>query len=323
MSEILPGCTSVEAFLDNSHEENLVTMTTSVNEECKPIFKWDSPYSWTYKGNLAGKSMIKQAVKSHGGRVDGVLRFSIMWSEGKSNDDSDLDAHCIEPDGNRIYFGDQRSYTTGGNLDVDIQTPSSYKRQGKPVVENITFPNLGKMKDGKYAFLVRQYHGRDSGGFTAEIEYNGEIHEYTYPKRVVGDISVAVVTLKGGEFSIEHSIDSSTSSRKVYNLDTKKFHKVDLVCLSPNHWGKNNTGNKHYFFMLENCVAEGSIRSFHSENLEPELAKHRKVLEVLGATNMVTLPKEQLSGLGFNATVKDEVILRLKGSFKRVVKVKF
>jgi len=31
----------------------------------------------------------------------------------------------------------------------------------------------------------------------------------------------------------------------------------------------------------------------------------------------------QLAGLGFNATVKDEVILRLKGNFKRVIKVKF
>lgn len=29
-------------------------MTTSKETEVKSLFKWDNPYSWTYKGNLAG-----------------------------------------------------------------------------------------------------------------------------------------------------------------------------------------------------------------------------------------------------------------------------
>jgi hypothetical protein len=109
----------------------------------------------------------------------------------------------------------------------------------------------------------------------------------------------------------------------VYGLETKQFHKVNLMCLSPNHWGENKSGNKHYMFMLDGCKTPADIRSFHNENLIPELAAHRKVLEVLGAVNMIEPSDEQLSGLGFNSTVRDEVILKLAGTHKRMIKVKF
>lgn len=75
--------------------------------------------------------------------------------------------------------------------------------------------------------------------------------------------------------------------------------------------------------MLEGCKTDSKLRGFHNENLKPELAEHRKVLEVLGATNMVEPAEEQLSGLGFNSTVRDELIVRLSGNFKRMLKIKF
>lgn len=67
MTSILPTCTSVEALLLNQHEGNMMTLTTSSGNEGKPIFKWDNNYSWSYNGNLAGKSQIKEEVKSKGG----------------------------------------------------------------------------------------------------------------------------------------------------------------------------------------------------------------------------------------------------------------
>ena len=322
MKDILPSCTLVEAWLTNKHVNNMVSLTTSSREDSKRIFKWDNNYSWTYNGNIAGKSQIKEAVKSQGGKVDGVLRFSIMWSEG-DNDDSDLDAHCIEPDGNRIYFANHHSYRTKGDLDIDIRNPLWHKRNGKEVVENITYPSLNTMIDGEYKFHVNQYHARNSRGFKAEIEVNGELYSYEYNQPVSGDINVARVTLKNGQFSINHSLRETSVSREIYGLDSNNFHKVNLVCLSPNHWGENNIGNKHYFFMLEGCKSPTSIRSFHNENLNGDLLQHRKVMEVLGATRMIESSNEQLSGLGFNSTVKDELIVRLSGNFKRVVKIKF
>lgn len=325
MKDILPGCTSVEAFFENRLEGNLVNMTTSNDEDCKQMFKWNNPYSWTYKGNLAGKSMIKEAVKSQGGIVDGVLNFRLAWNKEGGTDHSDLDAWAQQP--NRTKIGFSTDYRKGrspgrspmsGQLDVDNTNP-----QGKLAVENITWNDLSKMQDGVYKLWVNQYSANNSQGFQAEIEFNGEIHEYTYNQPVRGNVEVAEVTLSNGEFTIKHLLPSTSSSKEIYGLETQQFHKVNLMCLSPNHWGENNTGNKHYFFMLDGCKADTPLRSFHSENLEPELAQHRKVLEVLGAVNMLEPTDNQLAGLGFNATVKDEVILRLKGNFKRVIKVKF
>lgn len=320
MSDILPNCTSVEAFLQNDHENNFVSLTTSNNEDSKKIFKWDNNYSWTFNGNLAGKSQIKEEVKSKGGKVDGVLRFSMMWADG-NGDNSDLDLHCIEPNNNEIYFGRKVSQFTGGNLDVDITQPG-----GKLAVENITYPSLSKMIDGRYRLFIRQYSARSSKGFKAEIEFNSELYSYTYDKPVSGDVQIAEVTLNNGVFSIVHKLPATDGigvTKEIYGLESNQFHKVNLVCLSPNHWGNQNIGNKHYFFFLEGAKCPTSIRSFHNENLIPELAQHRKVLECLSATNMIEPTGKQLSGLGYNATVSDSLIVRLQGTHKRILKIRF
>ena len=321
MKDILPTCTSVEAFLANSHQGNMVSLTTANDPDSKPIFKWPNNYSWTFSGNLAGKSQIKEAVKSEGGKVDGALRFSIMWNED-GKDILDFDAHAKEPSGTEIYFGSYKKPSKtvmSGQLDVDMIRPH------KMGIENITWSDKAKMKEGVYRLWIRNYDGGPNKGFKAEIEFEGEAYTYEYGA-VSGrnDVQIAEVTLKNGSFTIKHLIPESTvSSKEIYGLETNQFHKVNLVCLSPNHWGENNVGNKHYFFMLEGCKSPVSIRSFHNENLLSELAAHRKVLEVLGTMNMIEPASKQLSGLGFNATVKDELILRLQGSHKRVVKIKF
>jgi len=325
MKDILPSCTSVEAFLTNNHEGNLVSLTTANDKASKPIFKWPNNYSWTFNGNLAGKSQIKQAVKVAGGNVDGILRFSMIWNEERGTDNSDLDAWCEQPNGERIGFSTGFRRDRGntfssmkGQLDLDNTNPG-----GRMAVENIYFVDAKYMKDGIYRFWVNQYSARNSKGFKAEIEINGEIYSYEYNNPVKGNVSVAEVTLKNGAFEIKHLLPESYSSKEIYGLTTEQFHKVNLVCLSPNHWEPSSVGNKHYFFMLDKCKNPEDIRSFHAENLIPELAEHRKVLEVLGNTTMIKPGDKQLSGLGFNATVRDEVVLRLQGSHKRVIKVKF
>ena len=75
--------------------------------------------------------------------------------------------------------------------------------------------------------------------------------------------------------------------------------------------------------MLDKCTCPTSIRSFHVENLIPELVQHRKVLEVLGNTTMIEPIDKQLSGLGFNATVREELIVKVQGTHKRILKIKF
>lgn len=325
MKDILPGCSSIEAFLTNGHAGNMVSLTTA-GTDSKPIFKWSNNYSWTFNGNLAGKSQIKEAVKDAGGNVEGVLNFRLAWNDEGQNDSSDLDAWAMEPNGIRIgyntgYRKDRYNQRSGmsGQLDVDNTNPA-----GKMAVENITWISKSRMQEGVYKLWVNQFSARNSKGFKAEIEFDGETYSYEYNKPVTGNIHVAEVTLHGGQFTIKHLLpESAASSKEIYGLETNQFHKVNLVCLSPNHWGDNNVGNKHYLFMLLGCKSPIAIRSFHNENLLPELAQHRKVLEVLGTTNMIASTDKQLSGLGFNATVRDELIVKLQGTHKRTIKIRF
>lgn len=319
MKDVLPSCSSIDAYIRNSHEGNLVAITTTSNGSSKPIFKWGNNYSWTFSGNLAGKSQIKETVKSKGGIVDGVLRFSIMWAEG-DGDNSDLDAHCVEPGGNRICFSKPRSFT-GGNLDIDITDPRNQMPKG--AVENITYPSLSKMPDGIYNLVVHQYSARNSKGFKAEVEFDNEIYSYEYTNDVRGYVPVAEVTLNDDLFSIIHKLPESNSSRELWGLETNKFHRVSLACLSPNHWLDNKVGNLHYFFMLNGCKSDVPVRGFHNENLIPELLKHKKVMEVLGSSSMLEPSDYQLGGIGFNSTVRDELIVKCDGSFKRTIKIKF
>lgn len=307
MSEVVPNSTSLELYLENKFEGNLVNMTTTVDVESKPIFKYSNNYSITYNGGLAGKSQIKEAVKTAGGKVDGLLRFSIMWADG-NEDNSDLDAHCKESAGNEIYYVNKRSYTTSGNLDVDIQRPN-----GKLAVENITYPSLKGMKDGSYFdFYVNQFANRNSKGFEAEIEFEGQTYHYVYNQNVNGKVNVTRVTYKDGKFNIVHHLpcNSINVSKNLWGLESNNFHKVNLFCLSPNHWDDNKVGNKHYLFMLENCINPDKVRSFHNEDFKQELLEHRKVLDILGAKCLVESVSNQLAGVGFNATVKEEFVVK-------------
>lgn len=326
MSDILPTCTSVEAFLTNKQDGNFASLTTTKNNTSKPIFKWSNNYSWTFNGNLAGKSLIKEAVESRGGKTDGVVNIRLAFP----NTESDYDLHVIEPNGNHIYYPNRRvTQKSSGRLDLDAQGADGMFPPEKRV-ENVIYTDANKMPKGRYLVYVNNYSNRDNNaGFIIEIEINGDVTTFNYDKHIPNskDVRVCNINLdKNGEFTIEPLLplsSSNTLSREIYGLETNQFHKVNLICVSPNHWGDNKVGNKHYFFMLDKCKTEDSIRSFHAENLIPELAQHRKVLEVLGNTTMIEPSEKQLSGLGFNSTIKDELIVKLQGSFKRVIKIKF
>jgi hypothetical protein len=336
MSDILPSCTSVEAFVENRFERNFVALTTANIVGSKPMFKWSNNFSRTYNGNLAGRSQLAEMVETRGGRVDGVFRFTHSWNKLERNE-SLMDLHVFMPGnrhrsdtsphntygvGRRVGWNKRRDISSGGVQDVDYvrQAPKNYIP-----VENITFPSLSKMPDGDYICKIHNYNFRQSGGKgQAEIAFAGEIFQYEYPATThLQWLTVAVVTLKDGVFSIVHHLPETNSSRSVWGIDTNRFRKVNLVCTSPNHWGENKTGNKDYLFMLDGCASDTALRSFHSEDFNSELTTHRKVLEPLGASNMLAPADIQLAGLGFNATVKDSVIVKCSGSFKRTLKINF
>jgi hypothetical protein len=327
MKDILPTCTSVEAFLKNSYAGNMVSLTTTKNEESKPIFKWTNNYSWTFNGNLAGKSQIKDAVKSRGGNTEGVVRISLAFP----NTTDDYDLHLIEPNRNHISFSNVRVIqSSSGVLDLDAQGIDGHQPAEKRV-ENIVYTDKNKIQKGIHRVVVNNYSRRGlHTPFELEIEIEGEVTVLKLKKGISSDqLDVVTINFDGANFIVAASsemeiIDSKTISKEIYGLETNQFHKVNLICLSPNHWGSNNVGNKHYMFMLDDCKTPVSIRGFHNENLNSELAEHRKVMEILGSTNMIDPNNDkQLSGIGFNATVRDELLVKLGGTHKRMLKIKF
>lgn len=338
MKEILPNCTAIEAFFEKRLDGNLVVLTNSKNSEAKIPFKWNNHFSWTYNGNLAGKSQLTKMVEAKGGRTDGVFRFTHSWNELEPNQ-SLMDLHVFMPDckipknfekgpnvfGRRVGWNNRTDTLSGGKQDVDYtnQAPKGYVP-----VENITFPDLSKMPEGVYTCMIHNWNFRQTGGRgKAEIAFQGNLFQYEYPATKDQEwVTIAEVTLKKGVFSIEHKLPLVEEvSKEIWGLQTNQFHKVNLVSLSPNYWGENNVGHKHYLFMINDCKTKDDVRSFHNENLNQELLEIRKTLEVLGTNLLITPEKneKQLAGLGFNATVKDEVILKISGSFKRTIKVKF
>ena len=327
VEKVLPTAKEVEVFVENKHEKNFVSLIAPENPDSKTMFKWSNGLSWAYTGNITD-SDIRQNVKNAGGSVDGVLRFSIMWNEDQ-NDNSDLDAHCIEPNGHEIYFSSDRKprkSKLGGQLDIDITQPMD-QMPGKPAVENITWQNKLKMMPGVYKFFVHQFASRGSKGFKAEIEFDGEIYSFEYNNPVRGDVDVAEVIMdKNGNFTIKEKLfgHSATSSREAWGVKTNQFTPVSVISYSPNYFDEQNgIGNKHLFFFLNGCVNPEQPNGFFVEYLKTELVPHRKVFEALGAKCSVTDVDDQLSGVGFSLTQRNELIVKVKGATERIIKIKF
>jgi len=318
VSDVLPKVSEMDVYLENGHAGNMMSLIAPTNEDSKSMLKWENNFSWTYSGNITDS--MKERVKAAGGKVDGELRFSIQWNQDDLSLD-DLDAHCIEPGGNRIFFSRKKNPSTTGNLDVDIVNPTGV------AVENITWSNRKRMERGVYEFKVHCYSSRRAkSGFTAEIEFDGEVHsfEYASPLRQGEYINVAEVTFDGTGFKLKERLRSTTSSREIWGLASNDFHPVSIMTLSPNYWdGQKGIGHRHFFFMLESCKNPETPSGFFVEFLDDRLRDHRKVFEALSGKMRVEDSDDQLSGLGFSATKRSHVVVRVKGSFERMLKVKF
>jgi hypothetical protein len=305
----------VHVLLENHHLPNMVTLLTTQHPEAKIMFKWDNPFSWAYTGGITDS--IKERVKAAGGRVDGEIRISLSWSNY-----DDLDLHVIEPGGNHIYFGGRINPVTGGNLDVDMNAGGG---RSKTPVENITWPGAQKMREGRYVVKVNNFAKREAEaqGFTVQIECRGEVYDLSFPSNsAVNKEIVQFDYTRANGLKMVGDVQSNLATKEKWNLKTNRFHKVKRVMTSPNMWNKPE-GNKHAFFILENCASDEPTRPFFNEFLKEELTPHRRFFEILGSKLLVSPTTHQVAGLGFSETQRNHIFVRVRTNFERTIKVNF
>lgn len=314
--DVLPTATSIEALVENRHTGNFVSLVAPVYADAPNMLKWDNNFSWSYNGEVTDS--IKERVKTAGGNVDGFLRISLAWNNG-----DDLDLHMRTPNGNHMYYGSR--HHAGAYLDLDMNGMDKYDDQNP--VENIIFANEATAQEGIYKVWVNQFSRRSAErvGFTVQLDHKGEQYDFNHPREHRnGDVDVVTFrySRKGGIEIIE-SMPHTKQSKEVWGVATEQFQKVSVVMNSPNHWDGQATGNKHYFFMLDGAVQPGTTRGFYNEYLRGELNDHRKVFEHLGGKMKVPASTDQLSGLGFSDTQRNELTVKVTGAFTRTLKVIF
>ncbi len=323
IKDIMPTITSMEVMLENKHAENMVSLIAPEISGGTSLFKWGNNFSWAYTGNLTDS--MKENVKAAGGNVEGVLRFSIQWNDSRAlTNENDFDAHCFEPKGTHIYYGNKRyKHPSSGMLDTDFIHPCD----GQVAVENIIYTAKSSMPVGEYDFRVHVCSHRGfNTGFSAEIEFDGVIHSFEYRAscRQSESISIARVTLdKAGNFTIKQALSSQMANKTIWNLQTNQFYPVTICMLSPNYWDSNQIGNKHWFFMLKDCKNPQTPSGFFNEFLPEHLDKHKRVFAALGNEMRVKASDDQLSGLGFSSTKRASVVVKVTGSFTRMLKIMF
>ncbi len=315
VSKILPNSKEVSILVENRHIPNFVTLTAPENPDAGQLFKWNNNFAWVYNGSVADS--IKEKVKASGGNVQGFLRVSLHWFNL-----DDLDLHIVEPQGREIYYYCRRG-TTGGMLDVDMNVSSPVR----DAVENIIWTDESQLKrhPGTYQVYINNFTRRENVdvGFEVEIEVAGELFTFSYNKGVINNVHVATIEVKSnGKIEIVPNKQvkggSTIKSKNEWGVETMHFQKVSCIMYSPNHWEGNEVGNKHLFFMVDGCKNPDPVRGFFNEYLRSDLERsHGRVFEALASKAKAEYDDNQLSGLGFSLTSRNDVVVKVDNkSFK-------
>lgn len=163
---------------------------TALVEEISPgVFRRNTAGA-TAAPSLLFDSAVQGRLVAAGASMTGDIMAALSW---ESKDD--LDLHCIDPSGKRIYF-QRRKSTTGGELDVD-QNVGPLLRDDP--VEHIYWP-LDGAPEGKYVFMVYFYTRRTS---LSEVPFRLEVQIGDKLIKKTSSLTTAGSTINDGKVVFE------------------------------------------------------------------------------------------------------------------------
>ncbi len=318
IKNILPTANKVQAYVDNDHSNNFVSLIAPLHDNDNRLFKWNNEFSWAYVSETA--DTIKQRVIDAGGSIDGILRVSLIWE----NID-DLDLHIIEPNF-RIHFNDRCS-SSSGILDTDKNAPHTVLTNTP--VENVIYTDLNRMPNGIYTVFVHNYKSNDpkAQDFKVQVAIGDEVNTYSFKGRFPEKSQMNAIHIEKTTNGIKivdvyEGLKSSNDSKDIWGVKTQRFIDVTTIMYSPNFWDEQTIGNKHFMFVLKDCLNPNSTRGIFNEYLREDLNSVRKAFEVIGSKMKCSFSEEQVSGLGFPSTKDGTLICKVTDRDNKVTTYK-
>ncbi len=134
---------------------------------------------------------FRERLEREQGQQFGDIRISLLW-----NNFNDLDLHCIDPNGEQIFFK-HRNSRSGGELDVD----QNVKPESKEPVENIYWP-IGRAPSGEYQIYVHHY----------------KHHLFLAPSRTSFKVNVSI---EGKQQTFEGELSSGDPAKHIHTFTLK------------------------------------------------------------------------------------------------------
>lgn len=154
--------------------------------------------------SLLFDSAVQGRLVAAGASMSGDIMAALSWETR-----DDLDLHCVDPSGTRIYFQHRRS-STSGELDVDQNVNAPLRDDP---VEHIYWPT-DRAPEGKYVFSVYFYTRRST---LSEVPFKLEIQIGDRLIKKTSTLSSAGSTLDNGKVVFEFDYQKAPAAPKKTN----------------------------------------------------------------------------------------------------------